>query len=270
MAGHPTGPRAAAGATVAVRCRDLCVRRRLTYGGWVRVVDGVTFALAPGNTLAVFGATGSGKSSLLGMLAGAGDGRLAVDGGSADVYGIPVGRGGRAGRRLSYHVGFVGQNDAADLPPRLPVSDIIGSPVTGRDRTVNARALALRIAGLLDELGLSLRVAEMYPYELSAGMRQRVALARALVLDPAALVVDSMLAHIDVRARALAMDAVQRRQRSRGMAVVIAGENASTARSLRANALVLDSGHTVAVGASVDALRWTPDTPAALRALVAS
>lgn len=268
IAGGATGRAKGRDATdAAVECRDLSIVRG-RRDARRRVVDGVTFAVPRGGALAVFGVTGAGKSSLLHTLAGDGDAPLRVDGGAAWVRGIRVGRRGRAHRRLTYTVGLVGQDDSAGLPAPLTVSDIIGEPVTGRDRDVDRRALAMRIAGLLDELGLSLGVADRYPYELSAGMRQRVVVARALMLNPAVLAADGLLAHLDVRARALVADAVQRRRRAYGMALLLAGNDVATARRFTAGVLVLHRGHTVAVGPSLDALRWTPDTPVALRRLV--
>jgi peptide/nickel transport system ATP-binding protein len=151
------------------------------------------------------------------------------------------------------------QRAGADLPSRLTVSEVIGEPITSRDRRVNARALAVRVATLLDEMQLPLGAAAKYPYELSAGMRQRVALARALVLDPRLLVADDPYANLDIEVRIAARDAILRRRSGYGMSTLIVTNDAEATRELEADVLVLRGGHPVAYGRGPDALLWTPD-----------
>lgn len=246
-------PRSAADVP-AIRATDLS----LTRGG-VRVVDGVTFTLSHGGALAVMGPTGSGKSSLAAILSGTRDDDLAVAGGDAEVEGISVRRRGRKLRIRSYVTGYMSQGAGSDLPSRLTVSEVIGEPITARDRRVNTRALAIRVAGLLDELELPLGAATKYPYELSSGMRQRVALARALVLQPRLFVGDDPYANLDLEVRQAARDALLRRQKDEGMALLVVTNDAETVRELDADVLVLHSGHTVGYGHGTHDVLWTPD-----------
>ncbi|MEU1970464.1 ATP-binding cassette domain-containing protein [Microbacterium sp. NPDC019599] len=254
-------------ADVAIRATDLSILRA-SRGGDVRVVDGVSFTLPHGAVLAVMGPTGAGKSSLATVLAGSEETGLAVVGGEAWVEGISVRHPGRARRELTYFTGFLAQRAGADLPARMTVGEVIGAPITSRDRRVNQRALAVRIAALLDELMLPLGAAPKYPYELSAGMRQRVALARALVLEPRVLVADDPFANLDVEVRRAARDAILRR-RARGMSTLIVTNEAEVARELDADVLILRAGHTVAYGRGTDHLLWTPSAQADPR-LIAS
>ncbi len=240
---------------VAIRTSDLSIARSNGAG---RVVEGVSFDLAPGGAVAIMGSTGSGKSSLAGVLAGADDDTLSVVGGDAWVEGHSVRRGGRTLRVRRYVTGFLGQGAGADLPSRLTVSEIIGEPITSRDRRVNARALAVRVAALLDELQLALGTATKYPYELSAGMRQRVALARALVLDPKVFVGDEPYANLDLEVRLAARDALQRRRDEHGMSLLLVTNDVDAIREVGAAALVLRGGRPVAFGRHVDELLWTP------------
>jgi ABC-type glutathione transport system ATPase component len=255
---------------VAIRCSDLSIAHAVARTTTApRVVDGLTFTVAAGRTLAVFGPTGAGKSSLAAVLAGAAGHQFAVVGGEAIVAGIPVQRGGRARRTLTYLVGYLPQGEGAKLPARLTVAEVIGSPITSRDRRTNARALAVRTATLLDELALPLGVAAKYPYELSAGMRQRVALARALVLQPQVLIADEPFANLDVEARDATRRAILRRRDGYGMATLMVTDDRSAIRELDAEVLIMRSGHAVAYGHGTDDLLWTPSSEADRR-LVAS
>jgi peptide/nickel transport system ATP-binding protein len=248
---------------VAIRCVDLSIARSSARaGGTERVVEGVSFELPRAATLAVMGSTGAGKSSLAAVLAGADEPGLAVAGGSAHVEGIPVRRAGRAHRTLTYLVGYLPQGAGARLPARLTVSEVIAEPITSRDRRVNTRALAVRVATLLDELQLPLGASAKYPYELSAGMRQRVALARALVLQPHILIADEPFSNLDVEVRVTARDAITRRRDANGMSAVVVTNEPEVAVDLAAAVLVLRAGHPIAYGSRAGDLLWTPSAEA--------
>ncbi|GAA2014253.1 ATP-binding cassette domain-containing protein [Microbacterium ulmi] len=245
-------------ADVAIRCTDLSIARATRGSHDIRVVDGVTFTLPHAATLAIMGPTGAGKSSLAAVLAGSEEFGLAVVGGTAEVEGIAVRRPGRAHRLHTYLAGYLSQTAGKRLPARLTVSEVIGEPITSRDRRANSRALAVRVATLLDELMLPLGAAAKYPYELSAGMRQRVAFARALVLEPRLFVADEPFANMDIEVRRAARDAILRRRDATGMSAVVVTNEPDVVRDLSAEVLVLRAGHTIAYGHSTDDLLWTP------------
>ncbi|MFT4220286.1 MAG: ATP-binding cassette domain-containing protein [Microbacterium sp.] len=243
----------------AIACADLSLA--WTGSGrpaGARVVEGVTFTLARGGALSVSGPTGSGKSSLLAMLSGRADYALHVDGGDAIVEGISVRRPGKAKRMLVAYTGYLAQGAGAHLDARMTVGDIIAEPITSRDRKVNARALAVRTAALLDEVELPLGAAGKFPYELSAGMLQRVALARSLVLEPRILLADDPLANLDIEVRHVVRDAILRRRLEHGMAAVIATNDTELPTELDAARIVLRQGHVVAQDGPDGELIWTP------------
>lgn len=234
----------------------------------VKLIDGVTFTVTAGSVLAVMGPTGAGKSTLLSVLAGRADGGVAITGGDAAVAGISARRPGRRLRQLTYYVGHMPQSAGAQLPARLTAGEAIAEPITSRERRVNQKALAIRVASLLDELMLPLGVASKFPYELSAGMRQRVALARALVVDPRVLVADEPLANLDLAVRNAALSAIRRRTVDFGMAALMTTHDPDAVRALDANVLVLRAGHAVAFGRGTSDLIWTPSGEADRRLVV--
>lgn len=246
--------------SAAIECSDVVIDR-LGHGGVARAVDGVTFTLAPGELLCVAGPTGSGKSTLVAALSGVDDASVRIAGGRAEVCGIDVRRGGRKKRMLGALTGFVPQGVGGNLPPRLTAAEVIGEPITSRSRKVNARALEVRVATLLDELHLPLGTLGRFPYELSAGMRQRVAIARALVMEPRVLIADEPLANLDPETRPVVFDAITRRREQQGMAALLVTNDMAFIRELNAATLMLRGGHVVARGVGNDLL-WAPNAEA--------
>lgn len=244
----------------AIDCVDLVIDR-LGHGTPKRAVDGVSFSLAPGDLICVAGPTGSGKSTLVAALAGTDDSTVRVVGGSAQVCGVDVRKPGRKRRLLTFRSGFVPQGAGADLPPRLTVQEIIAEPILARDRRVNAKALSIRVATLLDELHLPLGSSQTFPYELSAGMRQRVAIARAFILEPRVLIGDEVLANLDLEVRPIVFDAITRRRKEQGMAALLVTNDADFSRELNAETLMLRGGHVVARGVGKNLL-WAPNAEA--------
>lgn len=243
-------------AGAVVECHDLVIDRE-GLSGPTRAVDGVSFTLMAGETLCVAGASGSGKSTLIAALAGVIDSSLRIVGGDAHIDGISIRHPGRRHRELTYFTGYLPQSAGAELSPTLTVNELISEPILQRERRVNRRALAIRVATLLDEMHLPLGAAAKFPYELSAGMRQRVAIARAFVLDPHVLLADEPLANLDQDVRPVVHQAIDRRRTEKGMAAVLVGNDASFANELGVKTIVLKDGHVIAHGLGTD-LRWTP------------
>ena len=220
----------------------LTVRELRVDRGGRAVVNGVSFAARPGELLALMGASGSGKTSILRAIAGlepVSGGSIEI--GSSDAGGVRLSPGplprGAALRALHARVGMVFQfhNLFAHL---TAVHNVWLAPVHVRGE---ARDAAERTARrLLDELGVGAR-AEARPHELSGGEAQRVAIARALAMNPPVLLMDEPTASLDPERRADLARAV-RALVSGGRTVLAASHDADFVRGCADRVLQLEAG----------------------------
>ncbi|MFF2273786.1 ATP-binding cassette domain-containing protein [Agromyces sp. NPDC058136] len=225
-------------------------------------LHGLTLQVAPGEVLGVLGSAGSGKSTLAKVLSGAafearsGEGRPMITGGQATVLGQEL--RGLPKRKLAeyrFHVGYLPQDAASTLPPDRSVAEIIGEPILERDRRYNAKALATRVATMLDGVRLPLGMLEKYPYELSGGQRQRVALARALVLGPSVLIADEPTAGIDLTVRDAVAQLIAELGERHAFSAVLISHDLPVLRSVADRIAVLDRGELAAIGTMDDVFR---------------
>jgi peptide/nickel transport system ATP-binding protein len=171
--------------------------------GLVRSVDGVSFDLAPGETLSIVGESGCGKTttgrSLLRIVEPTGGTVHYHDkaGTLQDVRGLD-----KAGlRQFRRDVRMVFQDPVASLNPRLPVAEIIGESVRNSGVT-NEGEIRDRVAWLLERVGLRPEVMQRYPHAFSGGERQRIGIARALAPKPRVVIADEALSALDVSVQA--------------------------------------------------------------------
>ena len=170
----------------------------LQGGGTVKAVDGVSFAVGEGETFALVGESGCGKTTiakLVLMLERPTSGAILFDGEDLASMG---GAGVRAYRR---QVQTVFQDPYASLNPRLRVRTIIAEPILAHGRPERAQ-LRKRVEEVLDVVGLPKTAADLFPHEFSGGQRQRIAIARALALNPRCIVLDEPISALDVSIRA--------------------------------------------------------------------
>jgi ABC-type oligopeptide transport system ATPase subunit len=148
--------------------------------GWVKAVDGISFAVQPGETLAIVGESGCGKTTtarLVLRLEQPTAGHVYVDG--QDVHGLS----GEALREYRTTVQAVFQDPWSSLSPRMRVRDIVAEPLIVNRRSSSAEVKE-RVAEMLARVGLRPQQANLYPHEFSGGQRQRIAVASALVSNP--------------------------------------------------------------------------------------
>jgi len=216
-------PAAAAPPAPLLRVEELRVHFH-TRDGVVRAVDGVDYAVAPGETLGIVGESGSGKtvSSLatLGLVpppARTAGGRILFEG--EDLLRAPPRRmASIRGRRIA----MIFQNPATSLNPILSVGAQLGEILTWHEKASRRDAEA-RVAELLRLVGITDAAARLrqYPHELSGGMKQRVGIARALLCNPALVLADEPTTALDVTIQAQILDLLADLQSRFGMAMVL-------------------------------------------------
>ncbi len=160
-------------------------------GQVVRAVEGVSFTIAAGETLALVGESGSGKSTLGYAVAGL----QAPSAGQLRFEGVALTPATWPKARRAIQIIF--QDPFGALDPRMPVSDIIAEPLLIQ-RIGTAASRRARAAALVEQVGLPVDALNRYPHEFSGGQRQRIAIARALSPEPRLIVADEPLSALDV------------------------------------------------------------------------
>ncbi|MEV7536387.1 ATP-binding cassette domain-containing protein [Streptomyces hydrogenans] len=230
---------------------------RKRYGDHL-AVDGVSFALPAGGSLAIVGESGSGKTTTVRMLVGlerADGGTVRLDG--KDRSARPRNRAERLARARDVQMVF--QDPYLSLDPRIPVSGCLDE-VLRLHTPLDAAARRARVADLLDRVGLGAREAAALPRGLSGGQRQRVAIARALAVEPRVLVLDEAVAALDVSIQAQILDLLREIRREAGIGYLFVTHDLAVVRHVADDVLVLKSGQVVESG-PVDRVLGAPEHP---------
>lgn len=219
----------------------------------VKAVDGVSFSLRRGETLALVGESGSGKTTtgrLVLRLLEPDEGRIVFDG--VDITHMPE----KKLRKLRPRMQMIYQDPYASLNPRMPVGEAIAEPlvVHGLADKREARKRALE---MLERVGLT-PAEDFYariPAQLSGGQRQRVVIARAMILEPELVVADEPVSMIDVSMRASILDLLKSFQKERGLAMIFITHDLSVARLIADRVAVMYLGKIVEEGPVEEVLR---------------
>ena len=214
--------------------------------GVVRAVDDIAFAIEPGRTLGVVGESGCGKTTTAKLVLRLEDptaGALHFEG--QEIGGL----GGNDLKRYRRAVQAVFQDPFASLNPRMRVDSIIAEPLITHERLDDA-AVAARVAGLLDVVGLPARSKDLFPHEFSGGQRQRIAIARALALSPRLVVLDEPVSALDVSIRAQILNLLRDLQKELGLAYLFIAHDLAAVAHMSHVIAVMYLGRIVELGES--------------------
>jgi len=232
--------------------RDLVVQFPGALGRpGVRAVDGVSLEIARGATLGLVGESGSGKTTIgrcVAALQKPTSGSIRVLG--QDLAGLKE----RQLRPLRRRFGFVFQDPASSLNPRLSVGDCVGEPLKVH-KVVTGAAYRERVDELLTWVQLPTAVSRRYPHELSGGQRQRASLARALALRPDLLVADEPTSALDVSVQATVLELFTELQAELQFACLFISHDLAVVDQLAGQVAVMHNGVLVEQGPREEILR---------------
>jgi peptide/nickel transport system ATP-binding protein len=245
-------PEGWAGLAPVVEARDL----RIVYPGRLRrpdfvAVDGVSFAIRPGEVLGLVGESGSGKTTIGRAIAGltkVTDGSLQVLG--AEMNGVKE----RSFRPVRERIGFVFQDPASSFNPLLTVAEAIAEPLIVHHRAKDVAGARQRVDDLLESVQLPRTYGDRYPHELSGGQRQRASLARSLALFPELLIADEPTSALDVSVQAKVLELFDDLQREMGFAALFISHDLAVVDLLADRIAVLYKGKLVEEGTGAEVL----------------
>ncbi|MER8390452.1 ABC transporter ATP-binding protein [Mesorhizobium sp. M1340] len=232
-----------------VHVGDLHVRFDLRGGFFGRVdrrvhaVEGVSFSIAPHETLSLVGESGCGKSTTAKAIAG-----LVPYIGSISIGGQDLSALSRKERKaVRRNVQMIFQDPFASLDPRMRVGDLVAEPllIHGLGDREQRRA---QIAALFECVGLSADQMERYPHEFSGGQRQRICIARALALRPKLIIADESVSALDVSVQARVLRLLKELQREFGVAYLFISHDMAVVENISDRVAVMYLGQIVEMG----------------------
>lgn len=220
-----------------------------------QAVQGVSFSLQRGETLALVGASGCGKTTVAKALLRLLDSSAVISGaarlGEQDL--LTASR--HTLRTLRRRIQIVFQDPFSSLDPRMRVREILHEGIVALRPEWTVEQQSQRISALLVRVGLPEDAGDRYPHEFSGGQRQRIAIARALAVEPEVLILDEPTSALDVSVQAQILDLLTDLQKETGMAYLFITHNFSVVEYLADRVAVMDAGRVVEWGDAAQVLQ---------------
>ena len=214
----------------------------------LRAVDGVSFDMRKGETLALVGESGCGKSTIARLIVGL----YAPSRGSINFDGVEISNpsAGAATAGIRRRMQMIFQDPFASLNPRWRVRDIVAEPISVLKILENRNQIHSRVAELLTQVGLAPEDGEKYPHEFSGGQRQRISIARALSGHPEFLVCDEPTSALDVSVQAQILNLMTELQTRLGLTYLFISHNLAVVSHVADRIGVMYLGRLVEIAAA--------------------
>jgi peptide/nickel transport system ATP-binding protein len=221
------------------------VKRGIGNKAAVRAVDGVSLRIERGETLALVGESGCGKSTVgraILRLCDVTSGTITVEGRRIDTL------SNASLQPLRRRLQVVFQDPFSSLNPRMRVGDILAEPIRNFSLANSRKDIERRVEILLDKVGLPRSAIHRWPHEFSGGQRQRIGIARALASEPSLIVCDEAVSALDVSVKAQIVNLLQDLQRELGLALLFISHDLAIVEHLTHRVAVMYLGKIVETG----------------------